>query len=153
MARGNKPAPETTTEDISFAELLETKADDHKRRPALPAGFYMFEVTQQRFGKSARKQTPFCEYDCKVLSACEDVPADTDLHNRSFRKTHYLTGPAAWRLTDFLRKCQVDVQGRTFNETIPEAIGCTIKGYLNQRPSNEPGSEDVFNELTSVVEA
>jgi hypothetical protein len=143
------------SETVSFSDLLKTKADSHTRPKALPAGYYVFLVKGQVFGKSSQKQTPFCEYDCWITQPCEDIPESelegVDLSSRHYPRTFYLTGPAMWRLTDFLEKCGLDTQ-RAFEEIIPEAVGCQFKGYLNQRPSREPGSDAVFNEITSTVE-
>lgn len=141
----------TMTEDISFSDLLETKASEHKRPPTLPQGIYVFRVGGHKFDKSTRKQTPYVRYTMKLLDVGEDVDVSeldgVDWQGREYPADFYLTGKAAYRLTEFLKKCGVDVEERTFAEVIPEATGCEVKAHLRQRPSNDPGSSDTFNEV------
>jgi hypothetical protein len=146
-----------TQEDISFAELLESNADGFERPPVLPAGYYLAMVGTHRFDKSAVKKTPFVEFETVLQEPCEGIAAadleGLEVQGRKLRIPFYLTGKAAWRLTEFMQKCGINVEGRTYNETIPETKDCLIRVYLAQRPGRDPGSDDMFNEITATAEA
>lgn len=140
----------------SFADILRTNADEFKRPPTLPQGYYLCMVGKQSFDKSSKKQTPLCRYEFKPQQACEDV-AQADLEginlDRTLSDDFYLTAKATYRLTEFLRKCGLNVEGRELGEVVPEATGCMIKCYVNERLSQQPGSSDKFNEITAYAEA
>jgi hypothetical protein len=60
------------------------------------------------------------------------------------RRDFYLTEDALWRLDDFLRSVGISVEGRSYEEVLPEVIGqpitVEVQQYMNEQ-SGEIGNQ------------
>ena len=58
---------------VDFTSLLEKKLDDVEAPALLPQGSYVMTIAGYRTGESAKKKTPYVEFDLKISSAMDDV--------------------------------------------------------------------------------
>lgn len=149
MAKGQK----------DFSDLLDRPAGTAERPKPLPAGSYTCIVAEQRFGTARnQEQTPQCVYSLVPLSPGEDVDADAleavrGWDKRKRRAEFFLDEDSLWRLDDFLEKCGVNVNGRSYKECIPEAKNTEIIAFFVQNPSTKEGDDTIFNNITGYAPA
>ena len=140
-------------ESPDFNALLDTNADDVKAPQPLPAGDYTFRVDRYEFGESSQKGTPFVRYMLKPTAAGDDVDEEMlaevgEWQQKDMRATFYLSERAMFMLRNFLENaCEIEVEGRTFKELIPEAVGCEVEGTVTVQQGNNGGqyNPDVGN--------
>lgn len=137
----------------NFADLLKQPADSFKKPPCLPSGTYHGMVAKHEFGKSRDKQTPFVRFHLQLLAAGDAIDPELltgiDIAKRSQWRDYYITPDSLWRLTTFLKSIGISTEGRSLNETIPEAQGQRVLVHLTQKP-NAAGT-DFYNEVTDVI--
>lgn len=134
-----------------FTKLLGKSAGSAKKPVALDPGEYPAIIKSHEMGESRQKKTPFVQYnigytgwpegtDPQVDNEGEEIDLSKKTHNIKF----YLTDDAMFRLDDFLRGLEVDLEGKTYLEAIPEAEGLAVVAdvgqFLNQ-DTNETGNQ------------
>lgn len=67
-----------------------------------------------------------------------------DLAKRQLRRDFFITEDALWRLDEFLGALGIELTGRSYEETIPEAVGknveIEVQQYMNQQ-TNDIGNQ------------
>ena len=130
---------------MSFQDLLSQNMDEVKEPMPLPPGTYTLTVVDMEQGESAKKHTPFIQFNYTVADIGPDVDSD-DLEEaggtesvigKKIRDQFYLTEGALFRLKNFLEACGHDVEGKTFAELLPETSGCSVNAYISQRPNDD----------------
>lgn len=115
----------TTTPN--FSNILKGPVGSAERPKPVPVGTYVALVQgQPRFDKSQQKQTPFVEFQMKLLQPMGDVDTQAlqemgGLGERTQRLTFYLTEDALWRLDEFLKN--LDLEGIDREQAISQAPG------------------------------
>lgn len=144
------------SDEPNFNELLRKPVDDAKRPPALPAGTYFGTITKQEYDKTtSEKKTPLCRYMVALESAHDSIPAEDldgiDLTKRTMRREYYLTSEADWRLAEFLKSCGIDTAGRSFAETIPEAIGKRVQVEVTRELNKKKPTDPPYNNISDMA--
>lgn len=142
--------------DVDFSKLLSKKVDDAKPLPPLPAGTYRGIVKKFEFGKSREKETPYVGFIIQFLSAEDDVDAaeltEIDLTKITKQANFYLTESSDYRLANFLKSLGIKTEGRSFSETIPEAVNGMVLVPVTQRlDKNDPTR--IFNDVGDITGA
>lgn len=135
---------------VDFTSLLQKPAGEAKKPEALPAGDYHGVVKSFETGDSNKNKTPYVRFHIGIVAPGDAVASDhpdlaeQDLSKRQMRRDYYLTEDAMWRLDDFLKSLGIALAGKSYEETIPEAVGTQVlvevQQYLNQT-SNEIGNQ------------
>lgn len=145
---------------VNFDNLLSMPMDQIKKPPVKPAGTYHAVIAEYKFGKSAKKGTPFVEFIFTGVNPGEDIDPDqlkdsdgTPIDLGKWRPNHqfYLTQDSAFRLKDFIESLQIKSSGRTLNETIPETKGLPVLLTVSMK-ATEDGT-GFFNRIESVIAA
>lgn len=145
---------------IDFDNLLSQPMDTIKRPPVKPAGTYNATISEYKFGRSAKKGTPFCEFLFSGVTAGDDVDPDQlkdndgkpiDLSKWKPNFQFYLTPDSAFRLTEFIKALEIPTVGRTLNEAIPETRGLPVLLTVSMK-ATEDGS-GFFNRIEGVTAA
>lgn len=124
---------------VDMNALLDTQADDVEAPKPMPVGEYTFRVSRYETGESSQKNTPFVRYFLQPIAAGDDVDEEllseiSDWQQKEMRVTFYITDKAMFMLRDFLENaCQIEVEGKTFKELLPEAVGCEVIGTVTQQ--------------------
>lgn len=148
--------------DADFQKLLSQRVDDAKPPPVFPAGHYFGVIRSQEYGKSAKKQTPFCRYMLQLTGPSDDVSADMlvddegaplDVTKRQFRADFYLTQDSLFRLANFLKSINISTEGRGFDETIPEAIGAQIIAELSVETTESGNPINNVKDVAGIEES
>jgi hypothetical protein len=144
------------SDEPNFNELLRKPVDEAKRPPALPGGTYFGTITKQEYDKANNdKKTPFCRYHVTLESAHESIPAEdlegTDLTKKTMRREFYLTPEADWRLAEFLKSCGIDTSGRSFAETIPEALGKRVQVEVTRELNKKKPTDPPYNNISDMT--
>lgn len=140
--------------NVDFSALLKRPAGEAEKPLPLPIGDYPAIVKAYEVGTAKNEnKTPYVRFQIGLLGWPESVDESErltkggnqiDLSKRTFRRDYYMTTDALWRFDEFLRTTGVTISGRTYEEILPEIIGCqvtaTISQYLNER-SNELGNQ------------
>jgi len=139
-----------------FNSLLQVNADDVKAPPRPPQGTWKALITKYEFGKSQKKNTPFVKFHFTGFEPQADIPQDqllgVELHKLKLSDDFYLTEDAMYRLVGFLKDCVgVPSGGRKVSEMIPDAVNQPIMFYVTQSPSNKPGSNEVYSNITAYL--
>ena len=143
----------------AFKSLLEKQADQQEAPKPLPVGHYAVMAIKHEFGQSSQKKTPYVRFFFQGMSAGFDVDADQfeacggdeRLGKVNLRSDFYLTEDALFMLTQFLEKLDIDMEGRSFADLIPEACANQpVIAYVGQRPSQRDPNI-VFNEISGFL--
>lgn len=149
----------------NFSDILDRAPSEVEKPKPLPAGKYSTVlVGVPRYDKSAKKQTPFVEFQLKLTAAGEDVDQD-DLKNALampdgtsrrltdivMKHTLYLTEGSAWRLKEFLGDCGFDVDDgdTSMREMIEQTAGRSVDIYIKHTPSQD--GKSIFAEIASTL--
>lgn len=136
-----------------FSQLLRKPAGEAKKPQALPAGDYPGRIKGHEYGDSNKNKTPYVRFNL-MLTGWADTVDDSertdaegktlDISKRSLRRDFFLTDDALWRLDEFLASLGIDLTGRSYEESIPEADGqevlVEVQQYMNQQ-NNEIGNQ------------
>lgn len=141
-----------------FSKLMSRPAGQAKKPAALTAGDYPCKIVKFELGESQQKKTPYVRYflvptgfpegasdSDKVDSNGETI----DLSKKQLRRDFYLTADAEYRLDEMLRALEVPLEGRTYEESVPDAIGKDCLAVVIQRMATD-GSDNVFNDVTDI---
>src|SRR5260221_4712227 len=129
---------------VDFSTLLRKPAGEAKKPPALPIGDYPGVIKSYELGDQNKNKTPYVRFHVGLLGWADSIPeserqADLDLSKRQMRRDYFLTEDALWRLDEFLRSIGVKLEGRSYEEALPDAIGASIlaevQQYINQTNS------------------
>jgi hypothetical protein len=127
----------------NFSSILDMPASEWKF-PKLPVGSYVGIIKgMPRYDKSAKKQTPFVEFQIQLTEAMDDVDTDElEAFGPFTEKTmpitfYYDTEGGANRLKAFLDNIDIDITGRPAREAIEEAPGRTIVVEIKHTPSQD----------------
>lgn len=128
-----------------FSSLLRKPAGEAKKPQALPVGSYSGVVKSFEVGDNNKNKTPYVRFHLALTDWPENVDdADRsdesgsliDLSKRQLRRDYYLTDDALFRLDDFLRSVGIELANRSYEETVPEAVGAAVlidvQQYVNQ---------------------
>lgn len=136
---------------VDFNALLNTNLDDVKTPQALPVGTYTFMVDSWEQGESAKKKTPYVEFQCKPIKAEADVDQSLlegiDLERKTLRYTFYLTQDSKYRLKKFLTSLGITTDDRTIKDALTDTKGTMFLGKVSQRPSDREGDDSIYNDI------
>lgn len=140
---------------VDFTSLLEKKLDDVEAPALLPQGSYIMTVAGYRTGESAKKKTPYVEFDLKISSAMDDVDQEElakvkNLQDKTLKTQFYLNEDALFRLKDFCKKTGVPTEGKSFTEILSEIAGAQLIGIVNHKVNPE-NTDQVFAEVRSFL--
>ena len=140
---------------VDFTSLLEKRLDDVEAPALLPQGSYIMTVAGYRTGESAKKKTPYVEFDLKISSAMDDVDQEElakvkNLQDKTLKTQFYLNEDALFRLKDFCKKTGVPTEGKSFTEILSEIAGAQLIGIVNHRVNPE-NTDQVFAEVRSFL--
>lgn len=135
-----------------FRDLLKKPAGEAKKPPALRAGNYPGVVKSFEYGDNNKNKTPYVRFQLGATGPAETVePSEydgIDLSKKQFRKDFYLTDDAWWRLDAFLRSVGIEPKGRTYEECIPEVVGCDVLIEVQQEMNQT--TNEIFNKTEAV---
>lgn len=140
---------------VDFTSLLEKRLDDVDAPALLPQGSYVMTIAGYRTGESAKKKTPYVEFDLKISSAMDDVDQEElakvkNLQDKTLKTQFYLNEDALFRLKDFCKKTGVPTEGKSFTEILSEIAGAQLIGIVNHRVNPE-NTDQVFAEVRSFL--
>lgn len=140
---------------VDFTSLLEKRLDDVEAPALLPQGSYIMTIAGYRTGESAKKKTPYVEFDLKISSAMDDVDQEElakvkNLQDKTLKTQFYLNEDALFRLKDFCKKTGVPTEGKSFTEILSEIAGAQLIGIVNHRVNPE-NTDQVFAEVRSFL--
>jgi hypothetical protein len=143
----------------NFSHLLDKPVDSVKRPPVKPAGTYYANIESFKFDESKNEKTPYVRFTFNNLQPGPDIHPDqlkdTDGEDIEFSKwkpwrDFYLTENALYRLREFLESLSIPTNGRSFNSTIPETRGLPVILTIVQTPSNKPGDDSIYNNVSDA---
>jgi hypothetical protein len=138
---------------LDFSKLLSTPMDTVEKPKPLPTGTYMGVISKYEFGESKDKKTPYVRFFLNLTGAGPDIDvgevAGIDWSKKQLRRDLYLTDDAIYRLKDLLASIGVPVEGRTFGESIPDALNCQVMIEVTQR-NNPQDPTQIFNDVGTV---
>jgi hypothetical protein len=141
-----------------FSKLMNRPAGQAKKPAALPAGDYPCKIIKWELGESQQKKTPYVRYflvptgfpeGASEADKIDEKGEAIDLTKKQLRRDYYMTTDAEYRLDEMLRAVGVTVDGRTYEESVPDAVGMDCLAVVIQRMSAD-GSDNVFNDVTDV---
>jgi len=140
---------------VDFTSLLDKRLDDVEAPALLPQGSYIMTIAGYRTGESAKKKTPYVEFDLKISSAMDDVDQEElaqvkNLQDKTLKTQFYLIEDALFRLKDFCKKTGVSTEGKSFTEILSEIAGAQLIGIVNHRVNPE-NTDQVFAEVRSFL--
>lgn len=149
----------------NFSDILDRAPTEVEKPKPLPAGKYTTVlVGVPRYDKSAKKQTPFVEFQHKLTQAGEDVDAEAlqaalsqadggsrNLTDVVMKNTFYLTEGSAWRLKEFLGDCGFDLDddSASLREMIEQSSGRSVDIFIKHTPSQD--GKSIFAEIASTA--
>ena len=148
---------------VDFSGLLKAPAGQASRPKPLPVGNYpgiikSFSMEAAPAGKDytamVRFQVGLLDWpelgvseEDKVQTQPDGSSRQIDLSKRQLRKDFY--DNSLFRLDDFIKSCSVEINGRTYEEVLPELIGARVvvgvEQYLNQQ------TNDLGNQIRNLV--
>lgn len=135
-----------------FQEILKRRSGEAERPVPIPPGNYEFLITDYEFDESRRKKTPFVRFDCRPVSAHDDVEQEDlpkNWNEKTIRHTFYMTDDALYRLDEFLSEVlKIELSGREYSETIPEAVNLSFVGEITH--SMPEGNNPPYANITSA---
>lgn len=145
---------------VDFKALLSRPLDDIKRPPALPAGLYFgtvkkFEFVESRWdNKETGEKDPEVKFTLGITHADASVDAalleGIDLAKRQLTREMPIGGGNEWVTKTFLTSLGINTSGRTFAETIPEAMNAAVMFEVTSRPNPKEPEGQPFNDVRSV---
>ena len=138
---------------VDFKALLGQNLDEVKKPKAIPAGTWFGVVRKHEFALSKEKQTPYVRFTFGLTGPGEDIAPETldglEFSTKTLSRTFFITPDAQYRLKEFLESIGIPTSGRTFAETIPEALNKSVMLEVTQR-SSQDGSE-IYNDVGKVT--
>lgn len=131
---------------VDFTSLLKKPAGQAVKPPALDAGNYPGIIKSYETGSANKNNTPYVRFHVGLTGWPEGAEAaeGVDLSKKQMRRDFFFTDDAMWRLDEFIRSCQIEPNGRSYEEILPEVVGhpvvAEVQQYMNQT-SNEIGNQ------------
>ncbi len=134
-----------------FSKLAGAKAGEAKKPKALPEGNYSGIVKGWSFEPAppGKNYEMMVRFNLGLIDWPDSVPQEEReqdlgagpkpiaLDKMQMRRDFY--DNVLYRLDDFIKSCGVDMNGRTYQEVLPEIVGkrvnVQVKQYLNERTS------------------
>lgn len=143
-----------------FSKLLQKPVTSAERPKPKAAGTYDGLVFKYEFGESQKKKTPYVRFHINNVSPGPEVDQEENVRNgvdltkwQPYRD-FFLTEDSIYRLREFIESCHIAVDGRSFNETIPEVVGKPVKFEAVNTTSSEPGKDAAtFTNVGDIVGA
>jgi len=113
-----------------------------------------------KFEESREKKTPYVRFQFNNIQPGPDIQEDQlvdadgerlDLQKWNPHFDFYLTDASLFRLKEFIESCQIPTTGRAFDETIPELKGQPVLLTVVQTPSQKPGDDSIYNNISAVA--
>ena len=146
----------------SFEELLNQEADTaYVRPPTPPVGTWNAYILDYEQYESDKKKTPGIRCTVQLDSPGDDVDAgemenyelerqQAGVEHRKLLYTFWLTQGAGFMLTEFMEACGISLTGRTIKDCLTELPGKAVRVYVKHTPSNKPGDDSVFAEISTI---
>lgn len=149
----------------NFKSLLAKPAGQAKKPEALPAGDYPAKIKSFEQGLSSQKKTPFVRFHLAYTGWPDEIDAEQresvnadgttsaiDLTKKQGKIEFYLTDDALHMLDTMLRSLGLSMEGRTYEELIPEAVGADVLAQVIQEVDDRD-AEDIrtFNKVKKIV--
>lgn len=145
---------------VDFKALLSKPLDDVKRPPALPAGLYFGNITKFEFvesrwdNKETGEKDPMVKFDLKITHADGSVDPSLltgiDLTKRKLSREMPVGGGNEWVTKQLIESLGIATAGRTFAETIPEAVNAAVMFEITSRPNPKDPDGPPFNDVRSL---
>lgn len=138
-----------------FKTLLQKPVTSAERPKPKAPGTYNGMVQRFEFGEAGEKKTPYVRYHINNVSPGPEVDMEEnarngiDLAKWSPYKDFYLTDDSIYRLREFIESCKIPVDGRSFNETIPEVVGKPVQFEVVNTPSKK-NPLDIFSNVGDI---
>jgi len=143
---------------VDFSSLLKKPAGEAKKPEALAAGNYPGVIKSYELGDQNKNKTPYVRLALGLTGWPDGAEPQldakgepVDLSKRGLRRDYFLTDDALFRLDDLLRSCNIAVEGRSYEETLPELVGqpviVEVQQYMNQ------STNDIGNQVGSLAGA
>lgn len=133
-----------------FKALLAKPAGEAKKPKALDAGQYPGIIKSYELGDANKNKTPYVRFHLGLTgwpngeAQLDEGGEAIDLAKRQLRRDFFITEDALWRLDEFLQALGIELTGRSYEETIPEAVGknveIEVQQYMNQQ-TNDIGNQ------------
>ena len=142
--------------NVDFSSILNVKASEVEAPAQFPVGSYTMTVVGNAMGTSEKKNTPYIEFELKVVCPMEDVDQAEyakvkDPQTRSLKTKFFLTPDSLFRLKQFAEACGADVASeRTMAEIIPELTGAEVIGIIKKELAQD-GSGREFTRLNTFM--
>lgn len=140
----------------TFTDILDRPATDFERPKPLPMGTYVMLIKGlPRFDKSSKKQTPFVEFMCDIVSAGDDVDEEAlaemgGIAGKQMKATFYTTEEATYRLREFLGHCGLDeAEYGSLRQMIEAAPGSQFFGTIIHEATQD--GQGVFARLGTTA--
>jgi hypothetical protein len=140
-----------------FSKLLQKSVTSAERPKPKAAGSYLGVVNKFEFGESAQKKTPYVRFHVNSVAPGPEVDMEensrngVDLSKWAPHKDYFLTEDALYRLREFLESCGIPVEGRSFNETIPEAVGKPVMFENVNTTSDKAGKTEIYSNVGDLT--
>lgn len=143
----------------NFSHLLSKPVESAKRPPTKPAGTYYGTVMNYKFDESKKERTPFVRFTFGNIQPGPDIEPsqlkdadgeDIDLSKWQPHVDYYITDLALFRLREFLEGLGIPINGRSFEETIPETKNQPVILTVIQQPSSKPGDDAIYNQISDA---
>lgn len=143
-----------------FSNLLKKPVTSAERPKPKAPGTYFGVITKYELGESQQKKTPFVRIHIGSVSPGPEVDQDENTRNGIDltkwvpTKDYFITDDALYRLRELIESCKIPVEGRGFNETLPDLVGKPVQFDAVNNSSNKPGQEaTIFTNLGDVTGA
>jgi hypothetical protein len=145
----------------NFASILDDSPTEVSRPKPLPAGTFVTRVIgAPRYDKSSKKQTPFVEFQLKLIAAEEDVDeddlaealGDKSIQERVIPYQLYLTEDAVYRLDEFHEHCGIDLEDeQSRRQRNEEVVNSEVRVVIAHEASQD--GQQVFARVRRTLPA
>jgi hypothetical protein len=139
----------------SFAALLDKPADEIEAPKPIPTGFYRVMNTKFEMGESAKKKTPYVQFEVSLISAEAEVDEDEleaagGTEGKTLRQTFYLTPDSMFRVKEFAQNILgVETKGLSLGEVIQSSLQIPYIASVNHTPS--PDGSRIYTEIGTMA--
>ena len=151
---------------VDFTSLLSKKADEAKRPPVLPPGNYEGLVVNYQPDEAQLKdgsRVPIIRFNIKLTAPTEDIDPDDlidregktiEVAGKRVRHDFWLDGQQDYRLSEFIASCGVDIEGRSYGETLPETTNAPVIVTVTQTQARDKvdkdGNPEMYNNASRL---
>lgn len=120
----------------NFSSLLNKPIGEIKRPVVLPEGTYFGVISNYELVESGKKKTPGVQFLGRLSHAADDVELVDDEGNpievaeKPFPRrgtTFWISENSLFMLADFLKGLNIDLEGSTLTQALPQTIGQSVK--------------------------